>query len=430
MADVFISYSKADGARVSELASALRAMNIDPWLDQRLEAGETFDRVIEDEIGKARAVVVCWTNNAVQSEWVRNEAGLADDQKKYIGLIFEKPCNPPMPFRSRHHLNLSGWSGGVQSSDFLELIKTLGRRLERQELVQQAEAGLQHARETEAAALQAADAERLRARAIENREAEERARLERAAAEDRAQWERRAGQSQRLRATFMVGPFVIAFFAVLLGGLAQLLAWPVWYFFVASQYYAGRAPPYWPYRVEYENMLAIGGGIAGVLLGIVLLANMHMLHKRRLRYIALGTVAIAVALGWTFLFGGRQPFPREHYAAVFSRAQFVTRDSSGQWSDEAFARSVQIDPSHNTIIALRGADALGSVNSHWPLRVVYESDSTEDGPSCTMNFGEHREGNDVCSLRLERNGEYTVNFFMGRGYRAQRLNVTVDHAER
>lgn len=58
MADVFISYRKADRAKAEALAKALRVENLDIWWDAGIETGETFDEKIQAVLQEAKAVIV------------------------------------------------------------------------------------------------------------------------------------------------------------------------------------------------------------------------------------------------------------------------------------------------------------------------------------------------------------------------------------
>jgi hypothetical protein len=55
MADVFISYSRADRARVAPVAAALEASGLRPWWDTKLGSGEDYGMVIEREIAASGA---------------------------------------------------------------------------------------------------------------------------------------------------------------------------------------------------------------------------------------------------------------------------------------------------------------------------------------------------------------------------------------
>ncbi|MGH8115482.1 MAG: toll/interleukin-1 receptor domain-containing protein [Rhodanobacteraceae bacterium] len=74
MADVFISYARADKARVVPLVAAIEAKGWSVWWDPEITPGQEFDDQIDAEIDAARAVLVIWTPTSVASRWVRGEA--------------------------------------------------------------------------------------------------------------------------------------------------------------------------------------------------------------------------------------------------------------------------------------------------------------------------------------------------------------------
>jgi WD40 repeat protein len=84
MSDIFISYARSDKPTAEALAAYLKSQHLDVWWDAELYAGDDFhDRILE-EIGKAKAVIVIWSDAAVASRWVRGEASLADESDKLI----------------------------------------------------------------------------------------------------------------------------------------------------------------------------------------------------------------------------------------------------------------------------------------------------------------------------------------------------------
>ena len=108
MADIFISYSKADRALVVRLSAYLEAEGWKVWWDRSLSAGDEFRDEIMKQIAIARAVIVVWTENSVKSKWVRAEAGVADRARKLIPT--KSPSLPhddiPLPFGEQHTENM------------------------------------------------------------------------------------------------------------------------------------------------------------------------------------------------------------------------------------------------------------------------------------------------------------------------------------
>src|SRR5262249_2609828 len=55
----------------------------------KLRAGEHFDDVIEKALSEAKCVIVMWSDRAVQSRYVRDEATYALDRKKLVPVAIE-----------------------------------------------------------------------------------------------------------------------------------------------------------------------------------------------------------------------------------------------------------------------------------------------------------------------------------------------------
>ena len=82
----------------------LTASGLDVWWDRELYAGDDFRDVILERLTSARAVVVIWSDTAVLSQWVCEEAGLAVRHNKLVPThvgMFDRE-NLPAPFRSLH----------------------------------------------------------------------------------------------------------------------------------------------------------------------------------------------------------------------------------------------------------------------------------------------------------------------------------------
>jgi hypothetical protein len=84
MADIFISYAKAERPLALKLAAMLEAEGWKTWWDTSLIPGDDFRNEIMTELGRARAVIVIWTDASIKSDWVRSEAGRAQADRKLI----------------------------------------------------------------------------------------------------------------------------------------------------------------------------------------------------------------------------------------------------------------------------------------------------------------------------------------------------------
>ena len=74
MADIFVSYATEDRERVRPLVERPESEGYSVWLDRRIGLGASFDREIERELDAACCVVVLWSRQSIESDWVHNEA--------------------------------------------------------------------------------------------------------------------------------------------------------------------------------------------------------------------------------------------------------------------------------------------------------------------------------------------------------------------
>src|SRR5262249_33665957 len=84
MADIFISYSKADHALALKLSAFFEAEGWSVWWDKSLAAADLYRDEIMKQLVSARAVITIWTPNSIKSGWVRAEAGAAKKEGKLI----------------------------------------------------------------------------------------------------------------------------------------------------------------------------------------------------------------------------------------------------------------------------------------------------------------------------------------------------------
>jgi TolB-like protein len=110
LADVFISYKREDGAKVRKLVDALRGAGLDTWWDEDIPPAAPWEATIEKALRDAKAVIVCWSPDAVASANVRSEARVAREDGRLIQL-FLRPCQPPLFFGEQQGVDLGNWRG-------------------------------------------------------------------------------------------------------------------------------------------------------------------------------------------------------------------------------------------------------------------------------------------------------------------------------
>jgi adenylate cyclase len=130
MADIFVSYSRTDKARVAPLVSALEAQGWSLWWDPEITPGDEFDALIGTELESARAVVVVWSPASVDSRWVKGEARDAADRGVLVPVRFEN-ARLPIDVRAIHTIDLDDWAGKRDSAAFRALCSALETKLKR-----------------------------------------------------------------------------------------------------------------------------------------------------------------------------------------------------------------------------------------------------------------------------------------------------------
>jgi WD40 repeat protein len=132
MQDVFISYARADAARVRPLVEALvatRGWSI--WWDTALRPGEQFPAQIEQAVEEARCVLVVWSPRSVTSQWVVAEVSEGWERGVLVPVMIEE-CEPPLPFRQTQAADLTRWRGGAGAPELLAVVDSIERVLAKQ----------------------------------------------------------------------------------------------------------------------------------------------------------------------------------------------------------------------------------------------------------------------------------------------------------
>lgn len=117
MADIFISYARADRAAADRIAARLEGRGFSVWYDRGLTAGDTVDRAIERELAAARCVLVLWSAASVASDEVLAEAreGL---RRRIVTPVRIAAVEPPYRFRIVQYEDLSDWDGDPDAEAF------------------------------------------------------------------------------------------------------------------------------------------------------------------------------------------------------------------------------------------------------------------------------------------------------------------------
>lgn len=105
MADIFISYARKDRDVARRFAALLTEHGWTVWWDRQIRIGYTFSTVIERELAVARCVVVIWSADSINSEWVNAEAAEGAERKVLVPIRIDD-VRPPLEFRRRQTATL------------------------------------------------------------------------------------------------------------------------------------------------------------------------------------------------------------------------------------------------------------------------------------------------------------------------------------
>src|SRR5215831_7604328 len=124
IADIFVSYAKADRSLASKLVAMLEAEGWKVWWDTSLVGGDDFRNEIMTELGRARTVIVIWTDTLIKSDRVRSEAGRAQADRKIIPVKLEHLTykDLPPPFDVLHTENI-GEADKIKAAVVAQLAK-------------------------------------------------------------------------------------------------------------------------------------------------------------------------------------------------------------------------------------------------------------------------------------------------------------------
>ena len=111
---VFVSYARADEKSARAIIDLLDRSGYRVWWDGLIPGGERFGTLISKALEGARAVVVLWSKQAIDSPWVQDEASWARDRHRLVPLSIDG-CEPPLGFRQFQYIDIS--KGGTKAGN-------------------------------------------------------------------------------------------------------------------------------------------------------------------------------------------------------------------------------------------------------------------------------------------------------------------------
>src|SRR5512139_2799820 len=123
-ATLFLSYSHSDDAKARRIAALLEEAGYTVWWDALIEGGAAYARSIGSALETADAVIVMWSANSVESDWVRDEAAHGRDRQCLIPISLDG-ARPPLGFRQYQVIKFRSWRGRRDSPQFEALERAI-----------------------------------------------------------------------------------------------------------------------------------------------------------------------------------------------------------------------------------------------------------------------------------------------------------------
>jgi formylglycine-generating enzyme required for sulfatase activity len=128
MAHIFISYSHKDSGYAHRLAKELEQKGFSVWIDDRIDYGTQWPRVIQEHLDDCSAFVVIMTPRSYQSDWVQNELSRAKRKGKKVFPLLLEGEEPWLSVEVTQYVDVRD-SGLPPERFYRELAKVLGVRV-------------------------------------------------------------------------------------------------------------------------------------------------------------------------------------------------------------------------------------------------------------------------------------------------------------
>ncbi len=133
MSKIFISYAHEDRSSAEKFAQVFEAEGWDIFWDRDIATGENWPELLDDELAKARCVVVLWSASSVKSRHVFDEATIGIERKVLFPVFIQSGALPPIGFRKLQTADLTGWDGSRDDPAIQKLIADIASSLARAE---------------------------------------------------------------------------------------------------------------------------------------------------------------------------------------------------------------------------------------------------------------------------------------------------------
>jgi WD40 repeat protein len=150
MADVFISYARAERADAEQIKRRLEGLGLSVFLDvEGLDGGDVFSAKLDHEVKTAGCVLGLWTPLSLSRPWVQIECDIGRERGVLVPAMTQTypRMAVPAPFWNIQHVDLTQLSERADDAGWLALVRALARTLNRPQLLAAEARGAGHSAE-------------------------------------------------------------------------------------------------------------------------------------------------------------------------------------------------------------------------------------------------------------------------------------------
>ena len=127
---VFVSYARADEKQAKAVIACIEKAGFKTWWDGLIPGGQRFGARIGEALEGAGAVVVLWSANSLQSNWVQDEAAWGRDHHRLVPISLDG-SEPPLGFRQLQCIDLSKGGARASNPEMQRAIRAIGEMVGR-----------------------------------------------------------------------------------------------------------------------------------------------------------------------------------------------------------------------------------------------------------------------------------------------------------
>ena len=94
------------------------------WWDDEPPVHRPFAPILQERLDTAKAILVIWSSDAVDSDYVRGEAEAGRSARKLVQISIDGTV-PPLPFNQTQYADLNGWDGATDVPGWRKVLASI-----------------------------------------------------------------------------------------------------------------------------------------------------------------------------------------------------------------------------------------------------------------------------------------------------------------